>query len=407
MHARKLATSLVHTLTLATSIGWLALRAQASPCPPQNFVDLQSNTPGVQQSGNSNISGTGIFGTAVGVGTSSPEAGLHVKSEPIPPGGTLALEGATHTYMTFFPQGAAAGRKGYFGLTSPTSTTIFLANEVSFADIVLQPGQYGGVGVNTPILGAEKFRVYTSEPNGYAVFGDTTYGSGSTYGVFGRSYSTSGFGMYGLNLSSTGSATGTVGRSDSTSGRGVYAYVTKTSGTNYGLYAYSGSAQGYAIYGQGRMACTGTKSFVIDHPFDPEGMTLTHYCTEGAEPLNAYRGKVTLDARGTAWIELPEYFEEINVDPTYTLTAIGAAMPSLHVANEVRDNRFQVAGGVPGGKVSWRVEAARNDRFVQTYGSPVEQAKPVEMRGKYLSPELYGQPLERGVQYIDESGAQH
>jgi hypothetical protein len=48
------------------------------------------------------------------------------------------------------------------------------------------------------------------------------------------------------------------------------------------------------------------------------------------------------------------------------------------------------------------VEAIRNDRWVQEYGYQTEQEKPKEYQGKYLSPELYGQPKERGIFYHPE-----
>jgi hypothetical protein len=50
----------------------------------------------------------------------------------------------------------------------------------------------------------------------------------------------------------------------------------------------------------------------------------------------------------------PDYFEALNRDPSYHLTAIGAPMPNLHVAVEIQGNRFKIAGGVPGKKVSWK-----------------------------------------------------
>src|SRR5262249_256776 len=51
--------------------------------------------------------GTDIAFTAgnVSIGTSSTPAGLHVLHEPVTASGTLALEGATHTYMSFYPDG--------------------------------------------------------------------------------------------------------------------------------------------------------------------------------------------------------------------------------------------------------------------------------------------------------------
>ena len=48
--------------------------------------------------------------------------------------------------------------------------------------------------------------------------------------------------------------------------------------------------------------------------------------------LNLYRGTVVLDAAGEGWAALPSYFQSINRDFTYQLTAVGAPMPNLHVA---------------------------------------------------------------------------
>jgi hypothetical protein len=145
------------------------------------------------------------------------------------------------------------------------------------------------------------------------------------------------------------------------------------------------------------MGASGLKSFRIDHPLRPETHYLLHYCTEAPEPLNAYSGVAALDARGEAWIELPDYFDAINRDPRYTLTPIGAPMPNLHVAVEVQGNRFKIAGGAPGKRVSWRIEAVRNDPYVQRRGFQAEREKPREHIGKYLHPELYGQPKERAM----------
>jgi len=106
-----------------------------------------------------------------------------------------------------------------------------------------------------------------------------------------------------------------------------------------------------------------------------------------------------LDSGGEAWINLPDYFEEINKDFTYVLTAVGAAMPNLHVAQEVVDNRFQIAGGPPHSKVSWEVKGARNDAYVRHHGIKVEVEKPEHERGKYQHPELYGKPPEMAIHY--------
>jgi hypothetical protein len=139
------------------------------------------------------------------------------------------------------------------------------------------------------------------------------------------------------------------------------------------------------------------KNFLVDHPLDPENYYLIHHCPESAEPHVYYSGTVVLDAAGEAWVQLPHYFEAIARDPRYTLTPVGAPMPNLHVAVEIQGNRFKIAGGVPGKRVSWRVEAIRNDPYMRYHGYQDEVPKPEEERGTYLHPELYGQPMERSV----------
>jgi hypothetical protein len=58
---------------------------------------------------------------------------------------------------------------------------------------------------------------------------------------------------------------------------------------------------------------------------------------------------------------------------------------------------FRIAGGAPGRKVSWRVDAVRNDRWVRAHGMPTEIEKIDHERGTYQHPELYGQPAEKGL----------
>jgi hypothetical protein len=79
---------------------------------------------------------------------------------------------------------------------------------------------------------------------------------------------------------------------------------------------------------------------------------------------------------------------------------------------------FRVAGGAPGAKVSWRVEAVRNDLWVRNRSVPMEvmrngasiqtRAMPVEVekqgveKGNYQHPELYGLSAEMGMNYDAE-----
>lgn len=242
----------------------------------------------------------------------------------------------------------------------------------------------------------------TSAPRGQATIGLNFATTGPAYGLVANTRSAEGIAAVGNAQSSTGVTTGVAGWAGSPQGRAVHGWAgnNSNSATNYGVLGETWSqSTGFGVYSLGRMAATGTKAFQIDHPLDPENYFLNHFCVEAPDPMNAYSGVVTLDANGEAWVQLPDYFEAINRDPRYTLTPIGASMPNLHVAVEIQGNRFKIAGGVPGKKVSWRVEAIRNDLWVQRYGYQTEQSKPEEYRGKYIIPELYGQPIERGIFY--------
>src|SRR6185369_2591920 len=83
----------------------------------------------------------------------------------------------------------------------------------------------------------------------------------------------------------------------------------------YGVYGTGGL---YGVFSNGNLSASGTKSFRMDHPSDPENKYLLHYCAEGPEPLNLYTGTVTTDAKGEAWVQLPAYCEAINKDFRYT-----------------------------------------------------------------------------------------
>ena len=102
--------------------------------------------------------------------------------------------------------------------------------------------------------------------------------------------------------------------------------------------------------------------------------------------MNVYDGVVFLDTNGEAWVELPEWFEDLNKDYRYQLTAIGAPAPGLYIAHEIENNRFQIAGGTPGLKVSWQVTGIRHDPYAEAHPILVEEGKPEEEIGTYLYP---------------------
>ena len=112
---------------------------------------------------------------------------------------------------------------------------------------------------------------------------------------------------------------------------------------------------------------------------------------------NIYDGIATLDARGQAWVDLPDYFEALNQDFRYQLTALDAPAPSLYVAKRIAGNRFQLAGGLAGQQVSWQVTGTRKDAYAQAHRIEVEVDKPAGERGKYLYPALFGKPETMAV----------
>jgi hypothetical protein len=206
-------------------------------------------------------------------------------------------------------------------------------------------------------------------------------GSGSNYGVFGEA------GGAGNNF-------------------GVYGRVIDTTATtNYGVYgSASGGTTNWAGYFAGDLKVTGEivpgkAGFMVDHPLDPANRYLRHSSVESPDMKNVYDGVVTLDGRGEATVQLPDYFQALNGEFRYQLTAIGAPGPNLYVADKISDNHFRIAGGQPGMEVSWQVTGIRKDAFAEVDRIQVEIDKPVYEQGKYLHPEAYRLGEEYGVDY--------
>jgi len=138
----------------------------------------------------------------------------------------------------------------------------------------------------------------------------------------------------------------------------------------------------------------GSGSFKIDHPLDPENKYLYHSFVESPDMKNIYDGVAVLDAGGEATVTLPSWFEALNRDSRYQLTAIGAPGPNLYIAEKISANRFKIAGGTPGMEVSWQVTGIRKDAYADMHRIPVEESKPAAERGRYLHPEAFGFPKE-------------
>jgi hypothetical protein len=287
-----------------------------------------------------------------------------------------------------------------------TSGTVFVARNLNNG---------GGIRANATngvaVWGSSdsSYGVYASSTGGHGLRGDSVSG----YGVLGDSRGT----LPAISGTNRGTGAGVEGRGDdslgvegrSISGTGVRG----TSGSGTGVRGVSTSEErGFGVVAQGRVAgffagpvnvfgdltvFNGNKPFKIDHPLDPQNKYLLHNAVESPERKNVYDGLARLDEDGQAWVELPEWFEALNGDVRYQLTALGGSAPNLHVAEEVSENRFKIAGGEEGMKVCWQLTGSRKDPWAAANPFEVEQEKPQEERGRYLDPSLYDAPEEQRI----------
>lgn len=351
-----------------------------------NFSAFGPNSFGVFGNGD----GSGVFGRG------EPATGIGVQ------GWGVATTGAN--YGGYFRSFSTGGTGAYGWASAATGTTV---------------GLYG----------------QTESATGYGVFGYAAKTSGGTVGTYGLVESTTGVGVVGLAAASTGGTIGVEGVSHSfqgvavaglatntsngssfgayftsrgTAGQGAHCVNTATSGTTYGVVGESLSpTNGYGVFSLGRTGATGTKSFRIDHPSDPQNKYLLHYSAEGPEPENIYNGTVTTDSKGVAWVQLPAYFKDINKDPRYQLTVVddtaGPGFVQVKVARKIQGNRFMIMTSAPNIEVSWEVKAVRNDLWMRKNGAPVEVEKEGLEKGTYQQPELYDQPRQKAWSYRPET----
>ncbi len=145
---------------------------------------------------------------------------------------------------------------------------------------------------------------------------------------------------------------------------------------------------------QGNLAITGSVSkgsgtFVIDHPLDPANKLLFHSFVESPDVKNIYDGIATLDSSGEATIVLPSYFDALNVSFRYQFFPLDTADPNLYVKTEadVTKNRFTIAGGTAGNRISWQITGIRHDRYIVNNPIVVEVEKSdttLVKKGQYL-----------------------
>ncbi len=186
---------------------------------------------------------------------------------------------------------------------------------------------------------------------------------------------------------------------------GVYGVGLGQSGSSYSTAIYgddNGSAtNNYAGWFSGDVHISGTLSksggtFKIDHPQDPANKYLVHSFVESPDMMNIYNGNITTNTDGLAVVELPSYFDALNIDFRYQLTVIGTFAQAI-IMDEISGNSFTIQTDKPNVKVSWQVTGVRNDAWAQENRVKVEVDKGSVEKGLYMHPELFGKSADMGL----------
>jgi hypothetical protein len=350
-----------------------------------NGISTDRRDNGVQGYGNRagvygySASGYGVRGassTSAGVrGTSGSDIGMQGY------GGVTGVDGVSDSGYGVRGYGGVTGVEGISKGAPSTHGIVVSTGVLGHSEYDNGNGVYGTVGSSGH-----------SGPQGSGVAGHTFNTDGT--GVQGRSFS-SGFGVHGISPNGVGvlahTTSGIAVDGISVSGTAVYGHRKD----KYDPINAPNSVAGY--FDGGIKVVNGPKAFQIDHPLDPQNKYLVHNAVESSEMKNVYDGVARLDKEGAASVDLPEWFEALNGDFRYQLTAVGGSAPNLHVAEEVSENRFKIAGGQEGMKVCWQLTGSRKDPWAAANPFEAEQEKREEERGRYLDPSLYDAPEEQRV----------
>jgi hypothetical protein len=324
--------------------------------------------------------GRAVYGYTTSTSTGSGNTGVLGRSDSPTGYGAVGYAAATtgENYGVFGESDSSSGYGVYGWAAATTGTSMGV---VGNADSDSGTGVVGSVSSST----GHTIGVYghANSTDGTAVYGYAHAATGYTTGVYGQANSTDGTAVYGYAPAATGNTAGVVGSVASPDGIGVFGIASSSA---VGVYGLNTSTDGWAGFFDGDLAITGTLyktagAFRIDHPLDPEHKYLNHSFVESPDMMNIYNGMATLDENGQAWVELPDWFEALNMDFRYQLTPIGAGMPELHIADEIQDNHFRIAGGMAGLRVSWQVTGIRHDTYAEAHRIPVEEDKPAQGLG--------------------------
>ncbi len=372
----------------------------------------------------------GVFGHNLGTLAGVEAIGVHGKLEGSAYTGTgYGVRGeniGTGGTLNYGVYGSASGAgHGVGGRASGTGAGGYFDGGTTGYGLIVMNGTSSGIGTATPNAMAKLeisgVGTYNSSPyyqaglvsSGASSSGSASaiYGEAGWRGVYGRNIGAStgvdAIGVHG-KLETGSSYTNGYGLKGEAYGLGpnnfgVYGNASGATGNNYGVYG-TNTGTGYAGYFSGNVRITGsiTKgsgTFLIDHPLDPANKYLYHSFVESPDMMNIYNGNATTDANGDATVTLPDYFEALNQDFRYQLTAMGVFSQAI-VAEKISGNQFKIKTDKPNVEVSWQVTGVRHDRYANAHRVVPEVMKEPELRGYYLHAAEWDQPVQKSMGYI-------
>lgn len=273
-------------------------------------------------------------------------------------------------------------------INTTAGTALAITSESSYSAVSISNSGLGsGVSIST---GEGAGLTATNDSSGQGVFASSYTGTGleaqSDFGTALDALSSEGTAV---QAQSTGGAAATIiayGNPNNSAAIFHNTTITRTLPRGFQINNFQAAEFFGNVSITGSFTVSGTKGFRIDHPLDPKRKWLHHAAVESDAMKNMYDGTVSLNSRGEAIIRLPKWFEALNKEFRYLLTAIGAPAPNLHVSREVHDNQFGIAGGNPKMKVSWQVTGIRNDAWANTYPFASEETKSKKERGYSICP---------------------
>jgi hypothetical protein len=251
----------------------------------------------------------------VGIGTTSPYAGLHIKGSGHPESfiylqanaaqdaGLRLYEGETVKWHIF----NQASLGGFHIYNNAVQTALFLNQSNAFVGIgtitpqarldvngqIRMSGGNPGVGKVLTSSDAEGLASWVSLPpvvldlpyigiantnigftifneKGIAIEGKVIQTDGAGTGVLGETASSGGRGVRGLATSTTGTTYGVFGESAASNGFGLKGLATSATGSTYGCWATSASSSGYGVIGD-NTSLTGITYGVRGSVVSPDG----------------------------------------------------------------------------------------------------------------------------------------